>query len=165
MTPPLMRLGSVTTPWTFAMGAPPCLTRAIIAPAAYRAIAYDRRGGRARLRQQIIGQDLGNHADPREDVDADRVRSPCAYPAGRGDQPSALRAGPQADRQRQDLGQIVGRLCRHQGWAADLFRYDPSGAGVREGRAGTLRLGQRLAAPVRAREEAARRGAARPAHG
>ena len=53
-------------------------------------------------------------------------------PAARGRQPPALRAGPRADRQGKDLGQAVGRLCRHQSRAADLCRRDRGGAGLRK---------------------------------
>ena len=44
------------------------------------------------------------------------------------------------------LGQIVGRLCRQQGRAADLCRFDSHRTGLCQSRPRAARLGPRLAA-------------------
>jgi D-galactarolactone isomerase len=43
---------------------------------------------------------------------------------------------------------LSGCLCRHKGWAADLCRLNRGCAGLCESRSRTLRMGQRLAAPI-----------------
>src|SRR6516165_3801392 len=72
--------------------------------------------------QRLARNDHGNHADPRKSAVADRVRPPRPHSRTRWHKPSAVWQSPRPDRQGQDLGQIVWRLCRHQSGPADLRR-------------------------------------------
>ena len=114
----------------------------------------------------VGGDDPGDHADPGECAVADRVRSPRAYSAAGRRQPSAVRSSAGADRQGKDLGQAVGRLCRHESRAADLCRRDRGGAGLREGTRPSAASGAatgRIRGCRDLRTEARRRRAVRPA--
>jgi hypothetical protein len=51
------------------------------------------------------------------------------------------------------VGEAVRRLRQYEGGATDVLGFKRSGARLREGGAGTVRLGQRLAAPHRAPEQ------------
>src|SRR5712671_1650099 len=101
--------------------------------------------------QRFDGHDHGDHTNSPKSAATDRVRPSCSYPRAGRDQPSALRPGPGTDRQGQDLGQAVRRLCRHQSGAADLFRLERSRPRLRQGGTRAASLGQRLATPGRAR--------------
>lgn len=129
------------------------------------AIQARQRFGLAHPDQRAGGNDRRDHADLAEGAVADRVRPPCPHPAAGRGQPPAVLAGAGADRQGTDLGQAVRRLRRYQDRAAGLRRLDRGRAGLCQGQPGAAGLGQRLAAPVRARQETERRGAVRPARG
>ncbi len=72
--------------------------------------------------QRTGRQDRGDKGHPEPGPVADRVRPSRAHPRTGGDRPSAVRCGPRADRQGQDVGQAVRRLRRHQGRPTELFR-------------------------------------------